>query len=444
MNGKMKISVVGTGYVGLCTAVCFAEKGYRAIASSHDEEKVSMINEGIPPFYEPQLEEILGRTVRNGSLRAVHDREKAVLDSDVTFITVGTPSRADGSIDLSFIEQSAIEIGRALKKKQGYHLVVTKSTIIPGTTQNLVRSAVEKYSGRKAGKEFGLCMSPEFLREGTAIYDTLHPDRVVVGEFDKRSGDLLENLFAEFYDHKVPILRMNLVSAEMVKYANNCMLATKISFINEIANVCEKIEGVDITNIVKGIALDHRIGPQFLSAGAGWGGSCFPKDVKALIAFSKEFGYKPQILDAVVKVNKGQADHMVELAKGKLGMLRGKNVAVLGLSFKPDTDDMREAPSIKIINRLLAEEAKVSAYDPKAMEIAKTIIEGRIKYASSIEECVEKADCCLLVTEWAEFKGLTPEFFRSRMKRPILIDGRRIYDAKTYSEKLDFAAIGLG
>ncbi len=444
MSGKIRISVVGTGYVGLCTAVCFADKGYQAIASSHDEEKVAMINEAIPPFYEPQLEELLRRTVRKGTLKAVQDREEAVLESDVTFITVGTPSRADGSIDLSFIEQSAAEIGRALKKKDEYHLVVTKSTIIPGTTQNLVRNAAEKHSEKKAGESFGLCMSPEFLREGTAIHDTLHPDRVIIGEFDKRSGDMLEGLFSEFYDHKVPILRMNLASAEMVKYANNCMLATKISFINEIANVCEKIEGVDITSIVKGIALDQRIGPHFLNAGAGWGGSCFPKDVKALIAFSKEFGHEPQILDAVVKVNQGQAEHMVELAKGKLGALRGKNVAVLGLSFKPDTDDMREAPSIKIINRLLAEGAKVSAYDPKAIENAKTILGNKIKYAPTIEECVERADCCLIVTEWAVFKELKPEFFKSRMRRPLLIDGRRIYDAETYSEELEFVAIGMG
>jgi UDPglucose 6-dehydrogenase len=444
MNKKMRISVVGTGYVGLCTAVCLADTGYQVIASTHDKEKVTMINKGIPPFYEPQLEEILRRTVESGGLRAVHGREKAVLDSDVTFVTVGTPSRPDGSVDLSFIEQSAVEIGKALKRKKDYHLVVTKSTIVPGTTQNLVKPAVEKYSGRKAGDGFGLCMSPEFLREGTAIYDTLKPDRVVIGEYDERSGNTLEDLLKEFHGPEIQILRMNLASAEMVKYANNCMLATKISFINEIANICEKIEGVDVTNIANGIGLDHRIGPHFLRAGAGWGGSCFPKDVKALIAFSRDTGYEPKILDAVVKVNQKQAEHMIEITQRKIGTLRGKKVAILGLSFKPDTDDMREAPSIKIINKLLEEGANVSAYDPKASENARRILGERIKYCTSAEECVKGADCCLLITEWDAFKELKPGFFKKNMRKPILIDGRRIYDAETYSKELEFAAIGIG
>jgi UDPglucose 6-dehydrogenase len=448
MNKKMRISVAGTGYVGLCTAVCFADNGYQAIASSHDKEKVTMINEGIPPFYEPQLEEILRRTVESGGLRAVHGREEAVLNSDITFITVGTPSRPDGSVDLSFIEQSAIEIGNALKRKEEYHLVVTKSTIVPGTTQNLVKPAVEKHSGRKVGEGFGLCMSPEFLREGTAIYDTLKPDRVVIGEYDERSGDILEDLLRGFHGPEVPILRMNLASAEMVKYANNCMLATKISFINEIANICENIEEVDVVNIARGIGLDHRIGPHFLRAGAGWGGSCFPKDVKALIAFSRDTGYEPEILDAVVKVNQRQAEHMIEIAKRKIGTLKGKKIAILGLSFKPDTDDMREAPSIKIIKRLLEEGANVSAYDPKASENARRILGDRIEYCTSTKECTKGADCCLLVTEWQVFKKLKPEFFKKNMATPILIDGRidgrRIYDTEEYLKELEFAAIGMG
>jgi len=444
MKDKIRISVVGTGYVGLCTAVCFADRGYQALASTHDKEKVSTINRAIPPFYEPRLEELLRRNVESGRMRAVHGREKAVLDSDITFITVGTPSRPDGSIDLSFVEESASEIGRALRKKDEYHLVVTKSTVIPGTTQNLVKPAVEENSGKKAGGEFGLCMSPEFLREGTAIYDTFEPDRVVIGEFDKRSGDMLEELYRGFHGSSTPILRMNLASAEMVKYTNNCMLATKISFINEIANICEKIDHVDIKEIAEGVGLDHRIDPHFLRAGAGWGGSCFPKDVKALIAFSKNKGYETEILNAVVNVNKRQAEHMVELARRSLGTLKEKRIAILGLSFKPDTDDMREAPSIKIIERLLEEKAQVSAYDPKAMENAKSMLGDRIEYCSSIDRCIEGADCCLLVTEWQPFKELKPEFFKDKMSRPVLIDGRRIYDPEIYSRELEFTAIGLG
>jgi len=439
------ISIVGTGYVGLCTAVGFASKGYKVIASTRDPEKVASINKGIPPFHEPGLQELLQKTITEGYLRCVLDREEAVLSTDITFIAVGTPSEPDGSIDLQYVEGSAREIGESLNKKETYHLVVVKSTVVPGTTENIVKPAIEKPSSKRCGVDFGLCINPEFLREGSALYDTLHPDRIIIGEYDQKSGDILENLYREFYDEKrPPLIRTNLPTAELIKYANNAFLATKIGFINQIANICEKIPGADVTAVARGIGLDKRIGPLFLNAGLGYGGSCLPKDVKALIAFSRSLGYNPTLFKAAEEVNKAQPHKAVELCKRLLGNLQGKRIAILGLAFKPSTDDMREAVSIKVINQLLEEGANIVVYDPAATNNAKKIFEDRIEYAPSATKCISGADCCILVTEWDEFKGIKPEDFIQHMRQPILIDGRRIYDPKQFSQKLKFKAIGLG
>lgn len=439
------ISIVGTGYVGLCTAIGFASKGYKIITSTHNRERATSINRGVPPFYEPGLQETLFNVVKNGYLKCVLNREEAVLNTDITFITVGTPSQSDGSIDLRHIKSSAIEIGKALNKKDTYHLVVVKSTVVPGTTENVVKPLLEKHSNKHCGSDFGLCMNPEFLRDGSALYDTLYPDRIVIGEYDKKSGDTLDALCKEFYEEEtLPTIRTNLSTAELIKYANNAFLATKISFINTIANICEKISGADITTVAKSIGLDQRINPQFLRAGLGYGGSCFPKDVKALIAFSTQRGYIPTILEVVQEVNENQAKHTVEKAKEKLAELNGKRIAILGLSFKPNTDDMREARSIPIINQLLKEGANIIAYDPAAISTTKSLLKEKIRYASSSIDCLKNADCCIIVTEWDEFKKLVPEDFTQNMKQPILIDGRRIYNPKKYSQKLKFTAIGLG
>ena len=287
-----RLSIIGTGYVGLCIAVCFADRGYRVITSDLNKKNIELINNGIAPFYEPQLERMLKRVVSNGHLEAVYSRKKAVLESDISFITVGTPSREDGSIDLRFIETAAREIGENLRRKRSYHLVVVKSTVIPGTTNNLVKPIIAKHSGREVGTGFGLTMSPEFLRQGMSIFDTLNPDRVIIGEYDEKSGNILNQLYKDFYQEKAsPILRMSLTSAEMIKYVNNAFLATKISFINEIANICERLANINVDLIAKGIGLDDRINGRFLEAGPGWGGSCFPKDVKALITFSIQLNF---------------------------------------------------------------------------------------------------------------------------------------------------------
>jgi UDPglucose 6-dehydrogenase len=442
---KSEISIVGTGYVGLCTAVGFVSKGYKVVTSTHNREKAENINKAIPPFYEPRLKELLKEAVEKNKLKCVLSCEDAVVSTDTTFVAVGTPSRPDGSIDLKFVKKSVREIGNALRKKEGYHLVVVKSTVVPGTTKSIVKLILEKHSGKSCSKDFGLCMNPEFLRQGSAIYDTLNPDRIVIGENDRKSGDILENFYRNLYGNKMPpLVRTNLSTAEIIKYANNGFLATKISFINTIANICQKIPEADITTVAKAIGLDRRINPQFLNAGLGYGGSCFPKDVKALVAFSHELGHDSQLLQAVEQVNNLQPSQAIKLAKKQLGNLENKRIAILGLAFKPNTSDMREARSIAIINELLGRGANIVAYDPAAIPTAKTILGNNITYATSPIECLKEADCCIIVTEWDEFKKLTAEDFNRNMRRPIVIDGRRIHNASEFSKKLQFEAIGLG
>ncbi len=446
MVKKPKISVVGVGYVGLCTAVGFASKGYAVISSDIDAEKVAKIKEGIPPFHEPCLPEMLRQTIENGNLKCLTNQtQNAVLETDITYIAVGTPSKPDGSIDLQFIETVSSDIGKALSQKRNYHVVVVKSTVVPGTTQNTVNPNLEKQSKKKCGEDFGLCMNPEFLRQGSAFQDTFNADRVVIGSFDQKSGDAIEALYKGFYYPKLPpIIRTSLATAELIKYASNAMLATKISFINTIANICEKIPGADVKTVATAMGLDKRIGPLFLDAGLGYGGSCFPKDVKALIACSKAFGYAPEILESVENLNHTQPLKAVEFCRQQLGKLSGKNIAILGLAFKPDTDDMREARVIPIVNQLLLEGANITAYDPVTVNMAKSIFQNKIQYAPSAISCLKNADAAILVTQWEEFKKLSPDDFIKNMKHPVLIDGRRIYNPEIYSQKLNFTAIGLG
>lgn len=465
MNSEVKITITGTGYVGLITAAIFADKGFSVVALDIDQEKVDIVNKGEAFFFEPNLPSLIQRVIlEKKTLSASTNIIESIKSSYVTFICVGTPSREDGSCDLQYIEQSARDIGRAIKEKSEYHLVIVKSTVVPGTTRNLIKKAIEEESGKKAGEDFGLCMSPEFLREGQSVHDAVYPDRIIIGEYDENSGALLEGIFRELYSEKADeytknwgaiynkqvqcpeIVRFSLETAECIKYANNSFLATKISFINEFANICERIEGLDINNVAKGIGLDFRINPNFLRAGAGFGGSCFPKDVEAIMKFAKDIGFEPKILKSVLDVNAHQAKRMVELAEKKLETLSGKKVCILGLSFKPETDDMRSAPSIKIIDQLLTKGAKVIAWDPKAMREAKKKhwIGDKIAYADSIHEALKDADVCLLITEWDVFRNLEPDDFKS-MKNPILIDGRRIYEPERFiKEGINYSGIGIG
>jgi UDPglucose 6-dehydrogenase len=433
----------------LVAAAVFADRGFSVLTSSQDADKVKLINAGKAPFFEKDLDPLVEKTTRKGTLKAVHGRREAVLSSDILFVAVGTPSLMSGEADLRLIKETALSIGTAMKEKDGYTLVVTRSTVVPSTTRHLVMPLLEEHSGKEAGKDFGVCMSPEFLRQGAAVHDTQHPDSVVIGELDQRSGDVLEAFCKQVYaGQDVPILRMNLESAELVKYGRNTFLAMNISFINEMARLAETIRGVDIGEVVKGVGADWRINPAFLNAGCGYGGSCFPKDVKALISFARTRGIEPQLLEAVEEVNEQQAAHMVAIARRELsGSLKGKRIALLGLSFKPGTDDMREAPSIKIANHLYAHEAEIVAYDPKAIPNARErFIRDTIKieYAESLEECLKDAECCMILTEWDEFKSLPADVFNRSMKRSFIIDGRRIFDESIRTSVDLYRGIGLG
>jgi len=445
---KYKVSILGTGFIGLCSAVCFADKDIMVIASTHNEKKAADINEGIAPFYEEGLQEIMDR-LKNTNLnifRCITDPIKAVLETDISMITQGTPMREDKSIDLSFIESTAREIGLALKNKDNYHLVVVRSTVVPGTTRGLVAKIITEVSGKKPGKDYGLCMQPEFLAEGRSIEDTLQPDRIVIGQFDEKSGIMLQEFYEYFYGvhlKNCPILRMNIESAELVKYGNNCLLSTKISYANEFANLAQLVPNVDVTEVMKGVGLDYRINPRFLGAGVGFGGSCFHKDVNAIKAWSKSKGYNARLLDAVLDINDDQAIKIVDIAEELVGDLKGKKVSLLGLAFKPGTDDMREAASIRVVNELLKRGASnIVGYDPKANDTAKMELGDKIQYAQSVEELLKDSDCALLITEWDEFKKLSPDDFKNSMRRPNLVDGRRIYDFKEFNKLLSFRAIG--
>ncbi len=445
---KYSVSILGTGFIGLCSAACFADKDIKVLASTHNEKKAKMINDGKAPFYEADLQEIMDDIKANKPelLQCLLDPVKAVLETDISMITQGTPMREDKSIDLGYIESTAREIGEALKQKDKYHLVVVRSTVVPGTTRNLVGKIITEVSGKVPGKDFGLCMQPEFLAEGRSIEDTLRPDRIVIGEIDERSGDMLQEFYEYFYgDHlqNCPMLRMNLESAELVKYGNNCLLSTKISYANEFANFAELVPNVDVAQVMKGVGLDYRLNSRFLNAGVGFGGSCFHKDVNAIKAWSKSKGYTSRLLEAVLGINDDQAIHIVDMAEQLAGKLAGKKVALLGLAFKPGTDDMREAASIRVVNELRKRGiTDIIGYDPKANKTAEVEMGDKIKYAESIEEVLKDSECAIIITEWDEFKKLTPDDFKKQMKTPNLIDGRRVFDYDVFNRLLAFRAIG--
>jgi len=412
----MNISIIGTGYVGLVSGACFAKLGNTVICVDVDKKKVQLINDGISPIYEEGLDDIL--TKYKNSIEATTDYEDAINNSDVTFICVGTPSESDGGIDLSFVKDATIAIAEQLKKKDGWHLVVMKSTVLPGTTKDVVLPLLEKHSGKKVGSDFGLAMNPEFLKEGVAVKDFLKPDRIVIGFYGEKSRDMLRELYKDF---TCPLVETSLSAAEMIKYASNALLATKISFINEIGNMCKKLD-IDTYEVADGVGLDKRIGRAFLDSGIGWGGSCFSKDLNALIVWVKKMGNDPCITKSVVEVNDIQPLKLVELLKKHIPSLKGKTIGVLGLAFKPNTDDVRESRAIPIVNELLKEEAHIKAYDPQAMENFKKIY-PRIDYCSSADD-VLISDAILILTKWDEFKKLD-------YNGKIVIDGRKLDEART-------------
>jgi UDPglucose 6-dehydrogenase len=428
----MNICVIGLGYVGLTTGAVFSDLGNEVICVDVDEKKIANLKKGVMPIYEPGLKEIVVRNKEEGRLVFVIDTEEAVRRSEIIFICVGTPPKDSGETDLSQVEEAAKAIAKSMDR---YKIIVNKSTV-PVGTGDLVRQIIDK--NKFDDVEFDVVSNPEFLREGTAVQDTLRPDRIVIGAPTKKVAMKLLELYASL---ETPMLITDVHSAEMIKYASNAFLAMKISFINAVADLCEMAEA-DVTVVAKGMGYDHRIGHEFLSAGLGFGGSCFPKDVESFIHTSEMMGFDFRVLKEVLAVNRGRVPHLLAKMEKELGDLSGKVVGLLGLAFKPNTDDMREAKSIEMMKELLARGAGVKAYDPQAMENAREIV-SQVKYCSNAYEVAEGADALVLVTEWREFKLLNMERICGSMRSPILFDGRNFYNPKK-KVQLGFKYHGIG
>jgi UDPglucose 6-dehydrogenase len=430
----MKISVVGTGYVGLVVGACLAENGHEVICVDKDEAKVRALQKGKIPIYEPGLEELVKRNRVEKRLSFTTTLPRAVRQTQIVFIAVGTPEAEDGSADLQHVLGVARDVARAMN---GYKVIVDKSTVPVGTAER-VREVIR----RETTHPFSVVSNPEFLKQGAAVNDFLKPDRVVIGAEDPRGAELMKELYAPFTRTGAPIMVMDCASAELCKYAANAMLATRISFMNEVARVCD-LYGANVDEVRRAIASDTRIGSAFLFPGVGYGGSCFPKDVKAILKFARDKGYDFKILDAVEDVNQAQKNVLVEKIQKHFGSLKGKTIAVWGLAFKPRTDDMREAPAITIINSLLKAGAKVQAFDPEATETAKKVLGNKITYVKKSYDALTGADGLALVTEWNEFRE--PDYARMKklMRQPIVFDGRNIY-SPTQMKSQGFTYFSIG
>jgi len=431
----MNISVIGTGYVGLVSGVCLSEKGHNVVCIDNNIEKVDLINKGISPIHEDGLGELLIRNIGK-RLKSSIDLHGAVMNSEVSLIAVGTPFEGN-LIDLKYIREVSKQIGISLRKKTDYHVVIIKSTIVPSTTDNIIIPLLEEYSGKKAGDDFGVGMNPEFLREGVAVEDFMNPDRIVLGAIDEMSHNVMKELY-EVFDN-VEVLLTNNKTAEMIKYTSNSLLATMISFSNEIGNLCSNIEDIDVIDVMEGVHLDKRITPilkngkrikpglvSYIEAGCGFGGSCFPKDVKALISHGENTNHSMSLLSSVIEINNNQPKKILDLLLKNYPVIRGLKISVLGLAFKPQTDDMRESPAIYIVNEIVKLGGKVYAYDPVAQNEAKKLfINLDIEYFNSIKDAVQFADVIILLTSWPEFKNLAT-ILRKLNINPLIIDGRRM------------------
>jgi len=447
----MKISVIGTGYVGLVSGVCLAELGHAVVCVDVDSGKVDQINRGQSPIYEPGLEDLLTKHIGK-NFSAATDLRSAVIETGLSLVTVGTPYRGD-KIDLTYIRKVSQEIGAALRVKEEYHVVAVKSTVVPGTTDQVVLPILENASGKKAGPDFGLGMNPEFLREGEAVSDFMTPDRIVIGAIDEKSLNALETLYSCFPE--VEKVRTNTKTAEMIKYTSNCLLATLISFSNEIANLCSAMKsGVDVVDVMRAVHLDKRISPvlpaggritpgitQFIEAGCGFGGSCFPKDVRALISYGEEQGQSMNLMKEVIRINEQQPGQILRMIDAVFPDLRNIRIGILGLAFKPGTDDIRESPALSVVLQLLAKGAAIKTFDPVATENAqKFFSDERIMYCNSMQQAVEGTDAVVLMTRWEEFAKL-PELLKEIVPQPIVIDGRRMLEK---SRIKTYLGIGLG
>lgn len=428
-----KICVVGTGYVGLVTGTCFADLGNSVTCLDVDETRISKLIAGIMPIYEPGLQQLVEQNVKAERLIFTTDYEKAVSDAEIAFIAVGTPSGVDGEADLQFVRQAAESIADLVESKI---IVVNKSTVPVGTGDWVAEVIHKRRNGRPL--ELHVVSNPEFLREGSAINDFMQSDRVVLGSESRAAAEKVAELYAPL---RCPVLITDLRTAEMIKYASNAFLATRISFINEIANICEEL-GADVKVVAQGMGLDKRIGSAFLDAGLGWGGSCFPKDVKALAHMAVLHGTHPQLLQAVMEINRNQRRRLVYKLRKALGNLNDKTIGILGISFKPNTDDIREAPALEIIHLLQNEGAKIQAYDPQSMENAELVL-NKVKLCENPYQVAEGADALILITEWNEFKQLDFDRIKNLMKQPIIMDGRNLWDEKSLIN-MGFQYFGVG
>ena len=423
----MHIGIIGTGYVGLVTGACFAEFGLFVTCVDKDEKKIKALKKGIIPFYEPGLDELVKRNVKQGRLIFTTKIAKAVESSLVTFIAVGTPRRGDGSADMKYVEDVAKDIANHM---DDYKVIVTKSTVPVGTGEK-IREIISQ--NLRSHTDFDIVSNPEFLREGSAIEDFMRPNRVVIGAASQQAIAIMKDLYKPLYLLETPFVITNIETAELIKYASNSFLATKISFINEMATLCEKV-GADVHMVAKGMGLDQRIGPKFLHPGPGYGGSCLPKDTSALLKIAEEHNVCLGIVDAAVRANEKQREYMVKRIKDFMGDLKGKTLAVLGLSFKPNTDDIRDAPSIPIIKNLLKEGAKIRAYDPVSTEEAEKIM-PEIKYCKDPYSAIKGSDALIIMTEWNEFRNLEVDKIKKLLTSPFFFDLRNIYDPQKMKDK---------
>ena len=431
----MHIAVIGTGYVGLVTGACFADFGMRVTCVDKDEAKIASIKAGQMPIYEPGLDALVAKNVREGRLDFSTDLKNTVAQSLVVFLAVGTPPSGDGSADLSQIDEVAFEIAKALN---GYKVIVTKSTVPVGAASRIKKIIEEN---RATASRFSVAANPEFLREGAAINDFMRPDRVVIGCTDEEAIAILKDIYRPLYLIETPFVITTPESAEMIKYASNAFLATKVSFINEIARLCELL-GADVHDVAKGMGMDVRIGSKFLHPGPGFGGSCFPKDAKALVALGRSVNYDVRIVEAALFVNDLQRKSIIERVRRLVPRLEGKTIAILGLAFKPETDDIREAPALKIIEDLLSGGAKVRAYDPAAIETARRILPG-IEYCEDEYEAARGSDVLVVVTEWNQFRRLDMQRLKEVMREPNIVDLRNIYEPETMRSE-GFNYLGMG
>lgn len=435
----MRICVVGAGYVGLATGVMFGKLGHDVVVADIDQRRVKTVNRGDLPFYEPLLQKELRRLVRKGTMRASEDVIGSAHVSDMIFICVQTPSMPSGRIDVGPVKTASRAIGKALKRSKEYKVVVVKSTVIPSTTDSVVKPILERFSGKRSPQDFGLCMNPEFLQEGSALKDSMEPSRIVVGSEDTRAGRLLLGLYKPI---NAPKISTDLRSAEMIKYASNVFLATKITYANEIANLCVRF-GIDSEPVLRAAGLDPRIGPLFLRPGLGFGGSCLPKDVKALLYRGRREGYSSRLLSSILAVNESQPVEGIRMLEQELGDLRGKRIAVLGLSFKGGVDDVRETRAVPLITGLLARGVQVVAFDPMAMDNFIHLM-PTIRYAASAAECLAGADGCIVQSDWPEFKKLGRKEF-SKMRTRVVVDGRRFLDPeRVHRSGAKYMGIGYG